>query len=358
MKIQKTLLMVGVILFPTITYGQSFTGVYVGAGVGGNALQDARVHTSLSLLHPSSKERFDNGFVGLASVGYGFGNGIRVEIEGDYRYNHLHRLSGPLKTAYKTGGDRHQAGMMVNVLYDFHIDRSPFVPYLGAGVGYQWATNSSLYGYNANDVLKIRGTDGNFAYQGIAGLSYPVKTIPGLALTGEYRFLGTEDPSFDALAQSTKGSRTGIVMDRNINHALMLGVRYHFGSVSSVKMESILPPPVKVVAPVQSYLVFFDWNRIDLNARAQQIIAQAAETSRRVDYTIIEVSGHTDLSGSTTYNQQLSYQRAERVAAELVRNGIAKDIISINAYGEEHPLVPTKDGVRDSRNRRVEIVLK
>jgi outer membrane protein OmpA-like peptidoglycan-associated protein len=41
-----------------------------------------------------------------------------------------------------------------------------------------------------------------------------------------------------------------------------------------------------------------------------------------------------------------------------VRNGVSESEISIHGYGESNPLVPTKPGVREAQNRRVEIIFK
>ena len=135
------------------------------------------------------------------------------------------------------------------------------------------------------------------------------------------------------------------------------GIRVTFGAPSA-------PPPAVPVAvapaapaPVRTYLVFFDWDRADLTGRARQIVAQAAAASTRVQVTRIQVNGHTDTSGPPRYNQGLSMRRAEAVAAELVRNGVPRDVISIRGLGETHLLVPTAAGVREPQNRRVEIVL-
>ncbi|GAV36929.1 outer membrane protein precursor [Roseomonas sp. TAS13] len=54
----------------------------------------------------------------------------------------------------------------------------------------------------------------------------------------------------------------------------------------------------------------------------------------------------------------LSRRRADAVAAELVRQGIQRSEITVEAFGESRPLVPTADGVREPQNRRVEIVLR
>jgi outer membrane protein OmpA-like peptidoglycan-associated protein len=125
------------------------------------------------------------------------------------------------------------------------------------------------------------------------------------------------------------------------------------------------PPPAEAasapapeVIPARTYLVFFDWDRADLTARARQIVGAAAAASTHVQTTRIEVDGYTDLSGTVGYNQKLSVRRAETVQTELVKDGVPAGEISIHGYGESNPLVPTAKGVREPQNRRVEIILK
>jgi iron complex outermembrane receptor protein len=121
--------------------------------------------------------------------------------------------------------------------------------------------------------------------------------------------------------------------------------------------EAVAPPPAATI-PVRTYLVFFDWDRADLTARARQIVDSAAEASTHVQTTRIEVDGYTDLSGTAAYNQKLSVRRAETVQNELVHDGVPAAEIAIHGYGQSNPLVPTAPGVREPQNRRVEIVLK
>jgi len=45
------------------------------------------------------------------------------------------------------------------------------------------------------------------------------------------------------------------------------------------------------------------------------------------------------------------------VAAELVKDGVAKSAISIQGFGDTHLLVPTGPGVREPQNRRVEVII-
>jgi outer membrane protein OmpA-like peptidoglycan-associated protein len=104
--------------------------------------------------------------------------------------------------------------------------------------------------------------------------------------------------------------------------------------------------------------VFFDWDKATLTDRARQIVAEAASTSTKVQYTRIEVNGYTDTSGTPHYNQDLSIRRAKTVAAELIKDGVPQAAISIQGFGETHLLVPTGPGVREPQNRRVEIIIR
>jgi len=139
-------------------------------------------------------------------------------------------------------------------------------------------------------------------------------------------------------------------------------INYKFGAVPPPlppsPPEVVAPSPAPAPIPVRTYLVFFDWDRADLTARAKQIVASAAEASTHVQTTRIEVDGYTDLSGTVAYNQKLSVRRAESVQSELVHDGVPASEIAIHGYGESNPLVPTAPGVREPQNRRVEIVLK
>lgn len=72
----------------------------------------------------------------------------------------------------------------------------------------------------------------------------------------------------------------------------------------------------------------------------------------------ITVIGHTDRVGSDQANDELSLQRARRVKDILIKQGIAGERINVAGRGEREPLVPTADGVAESRNRRVEISVR
>ncbi|WP_158743430.1 OmpA family protein [Acidisphaera sp. L21] len=353
-----------VVALPTLAMAQPITGLYVGAGAMYNFKQIEHTKASPGAGIGSGKLRPDaDGFGGVGSVGYGLGNGLRFEVEGSYRQDSIRSFG---TSAPRTGQSTQQDyGVMANALYD--IDLAPYgvsfmTPYVGVGAGYQWSHLNGFASKNltTGNVAHIGGTDGNFAYQGIVGAAFPISAVPGLALTAEYRFMGIlGDQTFEAQTYSNAGTgrRGNFKTTENLNHSLLLGVRYAFNTPQPA------PAPVPVsaapaVAPARTYLVFFDWDRADLTDRARQIIGEAAQNSTRVQTTRIEVQGNADKSGTPAYNQRLSLRRAQTVAAELVRDGVPSGSIDIQAFGDTRPLVQTAAGVREPQNRRVAIILR
>jgi len=343
MKLRSALLAATVLAAPGVAMAQPVDGLYIGGGAGYNILQDADL--SGGAAPAGGKAEFNGGWVGLGSIGWGFGNGLRVELEGNFRNNDVDEVSTSAGKLAGPGGRQRTYGAMVNALFDIDLGLGWVYPYIGAGAGYAW-TDLKLSGAGSR---LVDDTDGQFAYQGIVGAAFPIDAVPGLSLTAEYRYFATLDPEFEA----SNGS--GKIETENRNHSFLIGARYAF---------NVAPPPpppaapVAAPAPARTYLVFFDWDRADLTDRARQIITEAANASKSVEVTTIEVSGHADLTGTPAYNQRLSLRRANNVAAELVRQGVPQSAITIQAFGDTRPLVPTARGVREPQNRRVEIVLK
>jgi outer membrane protein OmpA-like peptidoglycan-associated protein len=338
---------------------QPVTGLYVGLGAGVNLLQSQNVTDSP--VTSSGQLQSHVGPAVVLNLGWGFGNGLRAEIDGDFRSNGFNTASGFGVPVSVTGSER-KFGTMVNVLYDFNGLSPNFVPYLGAGIGYQWVTMQNLVATSfAGSGITANSTAGSFAYQAILGVAVPLPNVaPGLALTAEYRFLGlagnrTYNNVFSVGGFSVSGTSTHT---NDFNHAFLFGVRYNFGVAPPPPPAPAPAVPAPMVQPARSYLVFFDWDKATLTDRARQIIREAADNSTKVQYTRIEVNGYTDTSGTPKYNQGLSVRRAQAVAAELVKDGVAQGAISIQGFGDTHLLVPTGAGVREPQNRRVEIVIR
>ena len=389
MKLRSALLAATVLAAPIAAKAEAISGLYIGAGAGANWLQEETVksvgfpqagiaQTNLDRRGlTSTKLRSDVGPIGVVSVGYGLGNGLRIEVEGSYRSNRYKGIGGGGLAGFNSArGDERKYGGMLNVLYDFDPNvlglgffPAAITPYVGLGAGYVWAQqqNTSFTGNigptvgfpnGGRELVRTNQGQGAFAYQAIVGAAFPIESVPGLAITAEYRFLGMQGERSYNYQYFAPGvaTRATIKFNEEYNHSAMIGVRYAFNAAPPP------PPPAPIATPAReaarTYLVFFDWDRADLTDRARQIIAEAAQATTRVAVTRIEVSGHTDSSGTARYNQGLSVRRAQNVASELVRLGVPRQSITVQGFGESRPLVQTADGVREPQNRRVEIVLR
>ena len=394
MKLRNALLAATVLVAPLAVHAQSIDGLYIGAGAGGNLLQTEAIHSGpggpANITGRGTDLRFNAGPVVVGSIGYGFAglfpgtilSGFRIELQGAGYENKIKGLkNGGFSTqtgaatnrVTSAGGDEYKEGAFLNLLYDVPLDQfginSPIFPYIGGGAGYVHNQFNNVHFSSVNQAgattqfQRITGQNDNLGVQGIAGFSFPIYDfVPGLAFTAEYRFMGEiggRDYRGQYYHNSTgavgTGTRTKFGTD-DFNHSILVGFRYAFNTPTP-PVVVVTPPPVQPNI-ARTYLVFFDWDRSDLTDRARQIVAEAAQASTRVQYTRIEVQGNADRSGTPQYNQGLSLRRAQTVAAELVRNGVPRTAIDIQAFGDTRPLVPTAAGVREPQNRRVAIILR
>jgi OOP family OmpA-OmpF porin len=122
----------------------------------------------------------------------------------------------------------------------------------------------------------------------------------------------------------------------------------------------IVPAPVAAAEPAMPdiYIVYFDWDRVDIRPDAAAVIADVIGDAASMGSPGISVTGHTDLSGSVDYNMDLSLRRADAVRDALIAGGVAAGQITTAGRGEAEPAVPTADGVREQANRRAEIIIQ
>jgi outer membrane protein OmpA-like peptidoglycan-associated protein len=111
-----------------------------------------------------------------------------------------------------------------------------------------------------------------------------------------------------------------------------------------------------VVRPAaKEYTVYFPFDQYILTPEAQTVVREAAAYARDGRATRVIIVGHTDSSGSPTYNVGLSENRAKAVADALVSAGVAQTTIAVDWKGESQLAVATGDGVKEPLNRRSSI---
>ena len=98
-------------------------------------------------------------------------------------------------------------------------------------------------------------------------------------------------------------------------------------------------------------MVNFAFNSTVLDSEARAILMKQAGFIRQFPEVRFRVYGHTDLVGSTAYNQRLGLRRAQAVVNFLVSQGISRSRLeAVVSYGETRPVIDTPN--RERRNRR------
>ena len=103
--------------------------------------------------------------------------------------------------------------------------------------------------------------------------------------------------------------------------------------------------------------ITFAFNSSNLQSQFYPILDNVAGTLNQYNQTVIEVAGHTDNVGSDAYNQTLSQQRANAVAAYLSGKGVVQQRMIIVGAGETHPIASNDTDGGRAQNRRVEITI-
>lgn len=325
---------------------QVTTGPYLSLGAGPQWLNDAKTTGSTT----NTTYRFDTGWAAIGALGYGLGNGFRVEGEAGYRHSGVSSAS----TGAASGSVK-ALDFMVNGLYDFDLGW-PVTPYVGIGAGAAVLSTNNVT--VPGSTATINDSDMQFAYQGLAGLTYAINQ--NLKVDLGYRYFRTTDPYYN-----TSGGG-GAAHSQYRDNTLLISLRWEFGAPPPPPMQpAAAPAPAPVQAPPpappqirRSYLVFFDFDKSNITPEAERVIEQAAANAKEGHVTRIQATGHTDTVGTEAYNMALSIRRANAVKSVLVREGIPADEIVVIGKGKTQPLVPTGDGVREPQNRRVEILLQ
>lgn len=103
--------------------------------------------------------------------------------------------------------------------------------------------------------------------------------------------------------------------------------------------------------------VNFNFDRFDLQPKAEQSLRDVYEHLRRNPNLKVAINGHTDDLGSDDYNDILSRERASSVAQYLIDLGLDKNRITSKGYGDSKPLDTTLTEEARRKNRRVEFVM-
>ena len=103
--------------------------------------------------------------------------------------------------------------------------------------------------------------------------------------------------------------------------------------------------------------VTFATDSSDLSPAFFDVLNSVGKVLGEFEQTVVEVAGHTDSTGSESYNQSLSERRANSVATYLKSQGVISERLITVGMGELRPVADNGSSAGRQANRRVEITM-
>ncbi|NWO07904.1 MAG: OmpA family protein [Alteromonadaceae bacterium] len=103
--------------------------------------------------------------------------------------------------------------------------------------------------------------------------------------------------------------------------------------------------------------ITFDTDQSSIRPAFTDTLQSVALVLKEFNKTTIQIEGHTDSTGSDSYNQLLSERRASSVRDFLLNQGIEPRRTRATGYGERQPVASNETASGREQNRRVELTL-
>ncbi|HEY8401763.1 MAG TPA: LysM peptidoglycan-binding domain-containing protein, partial [Cytophagaceae bacterium] len=100
--------------------------------------------------------------------------------------------------------------------------------------------------------------------------------------------------------------------------------------------------------------IYFDFDKYTLRPEAEKSLEELVEYYKKHPQLQIEMNANTDNWGSDAYNIELSKNRGKTALNYLIKNGVDKSALVVNALGEGNPIATNENAIGRQLNRRVE----
>lgn len=165
-----------------------------------------------------------------------------------------------------------------------------------------------------------------------------------------------------AISKATGGDKTG--RDAAIGAALGAGVGYYMERQQKQLEQQMAGTGVTVTPNANGNIdlvmpgnITFSFDNAVLSNSFKPTLDKLASTMNEYNQNTITIAGHTDSTGSDSYNQGLSRDRAYAVANYLSSRGVPSNRINVVAYGESRPVADNNSEYGRQQNRRVELTI-
>ena len=103
--------------------------------------------------------------------------------------------------------------------------------------------------------------------------------------------------------------------------------------------------------------IYFASNSFELNNISKEILLAFSDYLKLNNALRLAIHGHTDNVGSASANLLLSKNRAKEVSSFLLDNGIKKERLDFQGFGEQKPITTNETDKGRAQNRRTEFVI-
>ena len=166
-----------------------------------------------------------------------------------------------------------------------------------------------------------------------------------------------------ALSSSKKDRGKGALIGAAAGAALGGGVGYYMDVQEAKLRDRMQGTGVSVTRNGDQIIlnmpsnVTFAVDSAELSPSFYNTLSGVAMVLKEYDKTWVNVVGHTDNTGSASYNQSLSERRAATVGQFLISQGAAANRFNIRGAGLNQPIASNATEQGRAQNRRVEITL-
>ncbi|TNE71286.1 MAG: OmpA family protein, partial [Bacteroidetes bacterium] len=130
------------------------------------------------------------------------------------------------------------------------------------------------------------------------------------------------------------------------------------GSADNMVDKTIELKNIAVGSKIALRNIFFDTGKSTLRPESNAELDRLVQLMKDVSTLKIEISGHTDNTGSATLNETLSQARAQAVVDYLKSKGIAANRMTAMGYGARRPIASNDTSDGRQQNRRTEFEIK
>ena len=194
----------------------------------------------------------------------------------------------------------------------------------------------------------------------------PTSIQRGQSATLTWSTENATDVTLDANKVDASGSQSVSPTSTTTYHLTAKGAG---GSQDATATVNVAEPPPPTPTPAPPSLtddqilaqaltdIFFDYDKSDLRADAQQALSRAAPVIAAHPNWQVRIEGNADERGSSMYNLALGDRRASAAQQALVQAGVAASQLKTVSYGKEKPVCTESNEDCWQRNRHDHFVL-